>query len=133
VLTGGAGSVYGSDAIGGVVNFVLDTDYEGFSVDVSGGINNHNNRSERFQALSAASGYPAPSGQAFDGTQFDINFKVGASTSDGRGHVVGYGGYRKIGAILQGARDYSSCGRGWAADRLHAERCRRTRPRYDAV
>uniref|UniRef100_UPI00131D8221 TonB-dependent receptor plug domain-containing protein n=1 Tax=Sphingomonas sp. STIS6.2 TaxID=1379700 RepID=UPI00131D8221 len=110
VLTGGAGSVYGSDAIAGVVNFVLDTDYEGFSVDVSGGINNHNNRSERFQALSAASGYPAPSGQAFDGTQFDINFKVGAATSDGRGHVVGYGGYRKIGAILQGSRDYSSCG-----------------------
>ncbi|KQN02010.1 MULTISPECIES: TonB-dependent receptor domain-containing protein [Sphingomonas] len=110
VLTGGAGSVYGSDAIGGVVNFVLDTDYEGFSIDTSGGIYNHNNRSERFQALSAASGNPAPSGQAFDGTQFDINFKVGAGTSDGRGHVVGYGGYRKIGAILQGSRDYSSCG-----------------------
>ena len=110
VLTGGAGSVYGSDAIGGVVNFVLDTDYEGFSVDASGGIYNHNNRSERFQALSAASGYPAPSGQAFDGTQFDVNFKVGAGTSDGKGHVVGYGGYRKIGAILQGSRDYSSCG-----------------------
>lgn len=110
VLTGGAGSVYGSDAIGGVVNFVLDTDYEGFSVDASGGIYNHNNRSERFQALNAASGYPAPSGQSFDGTQFDINFKVGAGTSDGRGHIVGYGGYRKIGAVLQGSRDYSACG-----------------------
>lgn len=110
VLTGGAGSVYGSDAIGGVVNFVLDTDYEGFSVDASGGIYNHNNRSDRFKALNTAAGYPAPTGQAFDGTQFDINFKVGAGTSDGRGHVVGYGGYRKIGAITQGSRDYSSCG-----------------------
>jgi outer membrane receptor protein involved in Fe transport len=110
VLTGGASSVYGSDAIGGVVNFVLDTDYEGFSIDTSGGLYNHNNRSDRFQGLSKARNYPAPSGQAFDGTQFDINFKIGAGTSDGRGHVVGYGGYRKIGAILQGSRDYSSCG-----------------------
>ena len=110
VLTGGASSVYGSDAIAGVVNFVLDTDYEGVSLDVSGGIYNHNNRSKRFQGLSAASNYPYPSGQAFDGTQFDANLKVGAGTSDGRGHVVAYMGYRKIGAILQRDRDYSSCG-----------------------
>ncbi len=110
VLTGGASSVYGSDAIGGVVNFVLDTDYEGFSIDTSGGLYNHNNRSRRFQALNAARGYPAPSGQAFDGEQFDINVKVGAGTSDGRGHVVGYAGYRHINAVLQADRDYSACG-----------------------
>ena len=29
VLTGGASSVYGADAVAGVVNFVLDTDFEG--------------------------------------------------------------------------------------------------------
>lgn len=40
VLTGGAGSVYGSDAIAGVVNFVLDADYEGFSIDTSGDFSN---------------------------------------------------------------------------------------------
>jgi outer membrane receptor protein involved in Fe transport len=33
VLTGGASSVYGSDAISGVVNFVLDTDFEGVRLD----------------------------------------------------------------------------------------------------
>ncbi len=31
VLTDGASSLYGSDAVGGVVNFVLKSDYEGFS------------------------------------------------------------------------------------------------------
>src|ERR1700726_1052085 len=30
VLTDGASSIYGSDAIGGVVNFILKSDYEGF-------------------------------------------------------------------------------------------------------
>ena len=31
VLTDGASSIYGSDAIGGVVNFILKSDYEGFT------------------------------------------------------------------------------------------------------
>src|SRR5271165_3689615 len=37
VLTDGASSIYGSDAIGGVVNFILKSDYEGFSAGVRGG------------------------------------------------------------------------------------------------
>ena len=36
--------------------------------------------------------------------------KVGAGTEDGRGHIVGYFGYRNIAAVDQGSRDYSSCG-----------------------
>ena len=45
VLTGGASSVYGADAVAGVVNFVLDTDFEGFKVNLNYGVYNHNNRS----------------------------------------------------------------------------------------
>ena len=33
VLTGGASSVYGADAVAGVVNFVMDTDFEGVRLD----------------------------------------------------------------------------------------------------
>jgi outer membrane receptor protein involved in Fe transport len=110
VLTGGASSVYGSDAVGGVVNFVLDNEYEGISIDTNYGLYNHKNRSKRFQQLSDNSNIPAPGGQTFDGRQFDISLKMGVGTEDGRGHVVGYVGYRKIAAIEQGDRDYSSCG-----------------------
>jgi iron complex outermembrane receptor protein len=110
VLTGGASSVYGSDAVGGVVNFVLDNEYEGVSVDSSYSFYNHDNRSDRFQNLTRSFNYPAPGGVTADGRQFDVNLKMGAGTSDGRGHVVGYMGYRKIGALQQGDRDYSSCG-----------------------
>lgn len=35
VTTGGASAIYGSDAIAGVVNFVLEDDFEGFETDVS--------------------------------------------------------------------------------------------------
>ncbi len=34
VISGGASAVYGADAVGGVVNFILKYDYEGASVDV---------------------------------------------------------------------------------------------------
>ena len=35
VLTGGASSIYGSDAVAGVVNFILDDDFEGFKAHTS--------------------------------------------------------------------------------------------------
>ncbi|HEX7079856.1 MAG TPA: TonB-dependent receptor [Gammaproteobacteria bacterium] len=37
VVTGGASAAYGSDAISGVVNFILDTDFEGFRGNVQTG------------------------------------------------------------------------------------------------
>ena len=37
VAPGGASSAYGSDAIAGVVNFILDRDYEGFKASVAAG------------------------------------------------------------------------------------------------
>jgi outer membrane receptor protein involved in Fe transport len=37
VVTGGASAAWGADAVAGVVNFVLDHDYEGFGVDVRAG------------------------------------------------------------------------------------------------
>ncbi len=36
-VTGGASAAYGTDAVAGVVNFIMDTDFEGFSGHVQGG------------------------------------------------------------------------------------------------
>jgi iron complex outermembrane receptor protein len=41
VVTGGASAAYGSDAVGGVVNFVLKKDYKGFRVGLDQGISTH--------------------------------------------------------------------------------------------
>jgi len=38
VVTGGASAAYGSDAVAGVVNFILDTDFSGFKSMVQGGV-----------------------------------------------------------------------------------------------
>ena len=110
VLTGGASSVYGADAVSGVVNFVMDTDFEGFRLDTQYSVYNHQNRgnSEYTDALNA-SGYPYPKHLNTDGGTFDATAVFGAGFDDGRGHVTAYLGYRKIDAVTQAKRDYSSC------------------------
>ena len=42
VLTGGASSVYGADAVAGVVNFIMDTSFEGIRFDGNWSIWQHN-------------------------------------------------------------------------------------------
>jgi iron complex outermembrane receptor protein len=41
VVTGGASAVYGSDAVTGVVNYILDKHFNGFKVDANAGISNY--------------------------------------------------------------------------------------------
>lgn len=43
VLTGGAAAVYGSDAIAGVVNFIMRKNFQGLQIDAQYGFNQHNN------------------------------------------------------------------------------------------
>jgi iron complex outermembrane receptor protein len=46
VVTGGASAVYGSDAVAGVVNFVLDKNFDGFKYSVNGGISKYGDAAE---------------------------------------------------------------------------------------
>ncbi|QDH35666.1 TonB-dependent receptor [Porphyrobacter sp. YT40] len=110
VLTGGASSVYGADAVAGVVNFVLDTDFEGFKINLNYGVYNHNNRAASdVRAANDARGFGYPTGMVTDGGTFDATVAFGSSFDDGRGRVTAYAGYRKIDPVLQARRDYSSC------------------------
>ena len=42
VVTGGASATYGTDAVAGVVNFILDTKFEGIKAEAQGGITSRN-------------------------------------------------------------------------------------------
>lgn len=115
VLTGGASATYGADAVAGVVNFVLDTDFEGFRVDANYGFYQHNNRNKITPALldartaSGIPGYAYPKGSVTDGGQFDGTVSFGTKFDDGRGHAMAYFGYRKADPVQQSRRDYSAC------------------------
>jgi outer membrane receptor protein involved in Fe transport len=110
VLTGGASSVYGSDAVAGVVNFILETDLEGLRVEGQTSFFQHDNRdgSDLKQALLRRH-FAAPEGNTVDGGTQDINAAYGMSFADGRGHTSIYAGYRKLSGVTQDARDYSAC------------------------
>jgi iron complex outermembrane receptor protein len=110
VLTGGASATYGADAVGGVVNFILDTDFSGFQVDGQYSFNQHENgASSAVRGALAARNFGYPDGNSADGGTVDATVKFGAGFDDNRGHVTAYIGYRKIDAITQDKRDYSSC------------------------
>lgn len=110
VLTGGASSVYGSDAVAGVVNFILETRLEGLRLDGQVSFYQHINRDET--GLTAAlrqAHFPFPKGNTVDGGNQDMNAAIGHGFFGGRGHVTLYAGYRNLSKVTQDERDYSSC------------------------
>jgi iron complex outermembrane recepter protein len=115
VLTGGASTTYGADAVAGVVNFVLDTNFNGLKVDGLYSLFQHNNRSSVTPSIldariaSGLSGYAYPKGSVSDGDTIDTTVTLGGSFGDSKGHIVAYAGYRQTSAVLQSNRDYSAC------------------------
>jgi len=55
VVTGGASASYGSDAVGGVVNFITDKRFEGFKANVAGGITTYGD--DKQYLIQAAAGH----------------------------------------------------------------------------
>jgi outer membrane receptor protein involved in Fe transport len=115
VLTGGASATYGADAVAGVVNFVMDTEFQGFRIDANYSFYQHNNRNKitppLLNARTAAGfrGFGYPTGSVADGGNFDVTASFGSSFDDGNGHFMAYAGYRKVNPVLQSNRDYSAC------------------------
>ena len=109
VLTGGAAAVYGSDAVAGVVNFVLDTKLEGVRVEGQIGTFQHDNRDRFAQQLLDQRQLPYPTGSVLDGRRENVSVAFGRSFFDDRANITIYGGYRQIAAVRQDQRDYSAC------------------------
>lgn len=109
VLTGGASSVYGADAVAGVVNFVMKDDFEGFQFDwqYAGYQTSSDNKAVQEQITN--SGFVQAPSSPQDGYTTDINAVFGVNSEDGRGNVTAYIGYRDISAITHAQRDFSAC------------------------
>jgi outer membrane receptor protein involved in Fe transport len=109
VLTGGASAVYGSDAVAGVVNFILDTNFTGFKFDVEGAINRGSNDRTDLQAIERASGVNPRTGAVYDGASTDVSVVFGKDLFGGSGHVTAFAGYRHAQAVSGSSRDFSAC------------------------
>lgn len=111
LLTGGASAVYGSDAVAGVVNFILVDDFEGFEVDIQGGFAQNGNGVEPFDSVLAAGGQEVPGGNV-DGEELFVSGTLGMNSADGRGNVTLFGSYEIRNEISQADRSISACALG---------------------
>jgi len=109
ILTGGASSVYGADAVAGVVNFVMDTEFEGVRIDTNYSFYNHTNDQDRISDIVDARNFPLPESSVNVGYSRDFSIAVGIGGAEGRGHATFYATYREVDAVLQDQFDYSSC------------------------
>jgi iron complex outermembrane receptor protein len=116
ILTGGASATYGSDAVAGVVNFIMMDDFEGVKLDYQFSQYNHDNDNGGVQDFITEAGFPTPSGSTSDGDTYDISLIIGGNLEGGRGNVTAYVTYRDIEAVKQSARDYSACAMNEVAD-----------------
>lgn len=71
ITTGGASAIYGSDAIAGVANFILEDSFEGYEIDAR---------------------YSTP--EASGGEEYRVNFLAGQTFADDRGYVLFGASYR---------------------------------------
>jgi len=85
ILTGGASSVYGSDAVAGVVNLILKDDFEGVEFEGQFGQSSEGDDTER---------------------QFSLT--TGATTDNGKGNLMFHLGYTNQGAVFSRDRERSA-------------------------
>lgn len=109
VLTGGASAIYGSDAVAGVVNFILDTNFTGLKLDVEGGIYRGSNNRSDLQSIEQASAVNSATGAVYDGRSADVSVVFGKDIFGGDGHVTAYAGYRHVAEVTGSSRDFSGC------------------------
>lgn len=124
VLTGGASAVYGSDAVAGVVNFIMRRNFEGIEIDAQYGFYQHNNDYDGVgnvrKVLAARqadnpSQYMMPDDNVYTGFSREINILMGVNAPDDRGNITLYAGYRKNNKVLGRDYDYSACSLGGPA------------------
>ena len=85
ILTGGASSVYGSDAVAGVVNIIYRNNFQGIELSGQAGIS-----------------------QEGDDSSKQINLTIGGNVDGGRGNIIAYAGYSRDGAVFSSGRARSA-------------------------
>jgi outer membrane receptor protein involved in Fe transport len=109
VMTGGASSTYGADAVAGVVNFIMIDDFEGVKFDYQYSGYRHKNDGNLVADAAQEANFDYATGTATDGDTHDLSLIIGGNLEDGRGNITGYATYRDIEGIIQADRDYSAC------------------------
>jgi iron complex outermembrane receptor protein len=116
ILTGGASSIYGADAVAGVVNFKLNDHFQGVELIANGSGYFHSNGNDQnvvtdlnnFNQKTGFDFKQAP-GSVATGAQKMLTFIAGFNTPDNKGNFTFYASYRNIAKATQNLFSYSAC------------------------
>ena len=110
VLTGGASAVYGSDAVAGVVNFIMKDDFTGIQLNANYNLYAHQNKPGLISQVASQYGFAQPArGFTNDGGRADLSLTAGTKLFNDRFHISGYVNYRKANLVPYDARETSGC------------------------
>jgi outer membrane receptor protein involved in Fe transport len=109
ILTGGAASTYGPDALSGVINFVLKKNYEGVQIDANYGFFNHVNRRNVATDTADRYGFSYPTGVTNDGARGQITVSAGHRMFDDRLSLSGYFSYNHTDPLFFKDRSINAC------------------------
>src|ERR1700735_1018486 len=109
VVTGGASAAYGSDAIAGVVNFIMKKNFEGFQLDGQYNENMHDNDNTYMQNLARQFGTTPETGNIINGRQRSFDVLMGTNFADGNGNITGYLAYRHADPVPSSDYDFGAC------------------------
>ncbi|MBS0579922.1 MAG: TonB-dependent receptor [Proteobacteria bacterium] len=109
VLTGGASAVYGADAVAGVVNFVMNTHYEGVEVNVGYSFNNHKNDDQTYLGYLEQSNNAIPPSTVNTGQNRTASVIMGANFADGKGNATAYVTYLNSSPAVGNQFDHAGC------------------------
>jgi outer membrane receptor protein involved in Fe transport len=117
ILTGGASAIYGSDAVAGVVNFIMKENFQGLQLQYDTSGYNHRQRNGvadiiRGRAATNPSQFAVPGNVDYDGTIYDASITMGSNFENNRGNATLFFHYKKDEALLQKDRDFSACSLG---------------------
>ena len=116
LLTGGNSAIYGSDAITGVINFIMNDKFEGLRIDFNHSFYNHQQNNPngiadivRARALTNPTQFVVPNDVASDGDIHDISMTLGGNFANGRGNATVFLQYKREDPVIQATRDFSAC------------------------
>jgi len=117
VLTGGASAVYGADAVAGVVNFIMNRNFEGVRLDAQYSYYQHNQQNpssvaDTVRAARAKAAVPdnfIVPGDFHGGEGDQESITLGVNAPDGKGNITAYATHVQVNPVLASAYDYTAC------------------------
>jgi outer membrane receptor protein involved in Fe transport len=104
VLTGGKSTIYGSDAIGGVINFQLNRKFSGIDLSYQHSFYNHQNEDPNYERKN----YDLAPNSVSDGHANTLQFSLGYEIFQDV-HLTSYFNYRSVDEVNWSQRDISVC------------------------